>query len=75
MIIPNIAASSQPVAYAGGLAPSEKPAFANALQATLAGLQATRTGTAALIGAPGHAQHGAVKAPHHADGPGHIDAG
>lgn len=56
MIIHGIAAGAAPVAYAGGLASSSRPGFGAALEATLAALQATRSGTARLVhgSGPGH---------------------
>lgn len=60
MIINHLAAPAQPVIYAGGLGSTSRPGFAQALQATLAGLQATQSGTAALINGPAPANQAAT---------------
>ncbi|MDD2862204.1 MAG: hypothetical protein PHI71_14220 [Acidiphilium sp.] len=49
MILPVNNAISQPIAYAGGQPSTAKPSFGNALQATMAQLQATNHGTNALF--------------------------
>ncbi len=47
MIVPINASASQPIAYAGGQAPTAKPSFGASLQASLARLQATNHGLTA----------------------------
>ncbi|HQT60517.1 MAG TPA: hypothetical protein PLV07_11415 [Acidiphilium sp.] len=56
MIIRNLAAAAPPVAYAGGVASTSHPGFGAALQATLAGLQATQAGTSGMLQGIGPAQ-------------------
>ncbi|ABQ30034.1 MULTISPECIES: hypothetical protein [Acidiphilium] len=56
MIIHNLAAAAQPIAYAGGIASSHRPGFGATLQATLASLQATQAGTSAVLNGIGPAQ-------------------
>ncbi len=49
MILPVNTTATQPIAYAGGQASTAKPSFGNALQATMAQLQATNHGVTSLF--------------------------
>jgi hypothetical protein len=49
MILPVSTAAAQPIAYAGGQPSTAKPSFGNALQATMAQLQATNQGMTSMF--------------------------